>query len=382
MKRTVFVSFIDSFGGVERLILSLSRFLHGKGIEHEVLCFSDTLGLGGFADWPLTVRQIPAPRKGLREAQALRRYWNSHPEVAGGNPLLFDLKGAYYAGLAGLDGFALHLTDPPSLLGSESSRSSAVYRRWAGETKPVSLLRRLRGGLVHWINRRGAKRAAQLLAMTNRIGGELKALYDREPRIIRPGVARARETSQTAAAGREKRIHLLSVSRLERSKRLDLAIRSLAELRVAEASDTDWVLDIAGAGPAREELEALALSLGVERQVIFHGRVSDEELDKLFQQTGVFVMPAVQGYGLPALEALQRRMPVVLHRESGVSEILKDSPWVEIIGDGAELAPALRMLKDRLREGALGEGNLPAVPGDDQWAEEIAGACGWLKPSK
>ena len=33
-------------------------------------------------------------------------------------------------------------------------------------------------------------------------------------------------------------------------------------------------------------------------------------------------MPAVQGYGIPAIESLQRGIPVLLHRESGVSDIL------------------------------------------------------------
>jgi glycosyltransferase involved in cell wall biosynthesis len=71
-------------------------------------------------------------------------------------------------------------------------------------------------------------------------------------------------------------------------------------------------------------------------------------------------MPAVQGYGLPALEALARGVPVVLHRESGVSEILRGTPWAEIIEDSSdELALAINTMVNRIRSEDLKKSRCP-----------------------
>ena len=90
-------------------------------------------------------------------------------------------------------------------------------------------------------------------------------------------------------------------------------------------------------------------------------------------------MPAVQGYGLPALEALTRKIPVVMHAQSGVSEILGGTPWVEIITGGEEtLTAGMDTMIGRLLAGGLAERTLPDFPTESQWAEEVCRLCGWI----
>ncbi len=380
MHKTIFVAFIGAFGGVERLILSLSHFLHRREIPHTVVCFNDTIDLASYADWPVEVKELKPKRNSLAEAQALKGYFRELGDHACKQALLFDLKGAFYAGLANLEGYALHLTDPPSLLATESSRSSAVYRRWAGEDAAPSMARRGVGEVVQRVNRRGACRAKSVIAMTERISSELEALYGVKAKIVRPGVAGMDGGVASIPGGPTKGRRILSVSRLETSKRLDEVIKVLGGLNSdSDGENGSWFLDVAGAGPEREQLKALTCSLGVSEQVSFHGRVSDAELENLYRQAEIFVMPAVQGYGLPALEALHRGVPVVMHRDSGASEIFCATPWVEIIDCCDDLAPALKRLNARIGEGELTEGLFPAVPTDKGWAEEISRLCGWLR---
>lgn len=384
MSKVIFVPYIGAFGGVERLILSLSSFLDKHQTTHEVVCFRDTLGLAKHADWPVDVIELRPTRHSFNEARALRRFL-AHRDLSGENkPLLFDLKGAFYAGLAGTKGFALHLTDTPSLIAIESSRNSAAYRRWSNDRINAPVVRKLWGEVVHRINRRGVNNSSLVIAMTERISNEINQLYGVQTRIIRPGVARVSQPSKSNRTDASFN-RILSVSRLEKSKRLDTAIQALSELRKHETDaslNCDWVLDLAGAGPAEEELKNCANSFGVAEHVKFHGRVSDEELENLYRKASVFVMPAVQGYGLPALEALLRHVPVALHCDSGVSEILLDTPWAAVIRDCDELAPALRKLRTRMGEGELSKSTLPHVPTDEQWAEEICDACGWMVNSE
>jgi glycosyltransferase involved in cell wall biosynthesis len=379
MNKIIFVAFIGAFGGVERLILSLSRYLHERDVAHTVVCFRDTLNLPSHADWPLEVTELKPGRNCAMEAKALKLYFDALKGQIDGTALLFDLKGAFYAGMANLQGFTLHLTDPPSLLATESSRSSAAYQRWSGTNSNPSVFRRTVGEVVNWINRRGARRAGKLITMTQRISNELESLYGVEARIIRPGVAGLENRVASLPDRISGRRRLLSVSRLESSKRLDVVIKALASLNSDTKSDDEkWTLDVAGTGPSQQELENMAESLGLADQVTFHGRVSDDELDELFSQAGIFVMPAVQGYGLPALEALQRGVPVVMHKDSGASEIFEETRWVKIIKNSEELAPASRRLLARFENGEMINEPRPHVPSDVDWAEQICRECGWL----
>jgi glycosyltransferase involved in cell wall biosynthesis len=138
-------------------------------------------------------------------------------------------------------------------------------------------------------------------------------------------------------------------------------------------------LDVVGDGSQAPELKRLAQELGLGQKVVFHGRVSDERLKEIYDAGHLFLMPAVQGYGLPALEALASGMPVILHRESGVAEILGATPWVEIMDNAPGSLPlALNTMLGRLRENFFQTNAPPAVPTEDDWAQEICRTCGWI----
>lgn len=384
-ERLIFAPFISAFGGVERLILSLSRYLHDREIEHSVVCFRDSLGLASFANWPLTVRQLQGSRNWAAEVLRLRRYLdaNASPD----RPLLaFDLKGAFYAGPSGFP-FSLHLTDPPSLLSSDVSKEALSLRAPDKRLRlgdAAKLPRFARAEAVHRINRFGARRATRTFVMTNAIAAEVRRLYGVTPTVLRPGVAlpamaRASKTARTEDA---RRFRVLSICRLEKSKRIDWIIRALANLGVSSdesPSEIDWGFDVVGDGSAAKELAALTRSLGLEERITFHGYLQEEGIELLYREADLFVMPASQGWGLPALEALARRVPVVVHQDSGVSEILANTPWAEIVSgnDGSDLSGAINRMFCRTQTGELAKIAPPAVPTDVEWARDICTECGW-----
>jgi glycosyltransferase involved in cell wall biosynthesis len=174
----------------------------------------------------------------------------------------------------------------------------------------------------------------------------------------------------------------LSLSRLEPNKRIDWILRAFALLEKRNpplSAGLPWTLDIVGQGAERTRLEALAAELGLGSKVRFHGHLSDEQLENIYAQTGIFLMPAVQGYGLPALEALLRHVPVLLHEESGVSEVLRGSAWVEIIDGGIEaLAEGIIRFVSRLSKPEIWRSPLPDIRTDQQWAEQMSDVCGWI----
>lgn len=379
-KIVVFTPGLHAFGGVERLLLDLSRFLHCKKLPHTILCLSRSIDLASHADWPMDVQALEPPRNPVAEGRALARFFRDPANAGIQTPLFFDLKSAFYAGLARCPDFHLHLTDPPSLLPRDVSKFALSLRaRFPAAGKP-GWLGALRGEVVHRINRRGVRRARSLIAMTHVIAEELDWLYGRKAAVIRPGVEPS--ASSPNAPPLAEPIRFLSVSRLEESKRIDWILNALAELERSAtplSAQLDWMLDIVGDGSQAKALRELTARLGIGDRVVFHGRLSDEALDALFARTGLFLMPAVQGYGLPALEALIRGIPVILHRQSGVSEVIDSPPWVETIEQGpGDLRQAIRRMADNIASGALRRQPPPAVPTATDWAHNIATACGWL----
>lgn len=118
---------------------------------------------------------------------------------------------------------------------------------------------------------------------------------------------------------------LLTVTRLggsEEKKRVDVVIAAVAELRKANVNVT---LHVVGDGELRPVLAELAANLGVGSSVVFHGRVSDEQLNALYQAADVFVLPSEkEGFGIVYLEAWKAGLPVVAARATAVPEVIDD----------------------------------------------------------
>ena len=120
--------------------------------------------------------------------------------------------------------------------------------------------------------------------------------------------------AKTAALGRNDARKLLklpadatlvgSVARLHPGKNLAAAIRILP--------GRDWHLALAGQGEARDDLIALAKSLGVSDRVHFLGELPPAQIGAFLRALDVFVFPTLaETFGLAAVEAAQAGVPVV-----------------------------------------------------------------------
>ncbi|MGH7340690.1 MAG: glycosyltransferase family 4 protein, partial [Candidatus Rokuibacteriota bacterium] len=131
----------------------------------------------------------------------------------------------------------------------------------------------------------------------------------------------------------------LFVGRLIRTKGLEHMLRALALLRDATGAELPFV--IAGDGPRRDRLAALAARLGLER-VRFAGRVSESEKWSLLRSCSVFVMPSIaESFGVALLEAMSAGRPVIASRVGGMPEVVAGAGVLVPPGDPAALAGAL-----------------------------------------
>lgn len=97
----------------------------------------------------------------------------------------------------------------------------------------------------------------------------------------------------------------------------------LAMARNVHRSCPDAEFIMAGEGDMADQLVRDARRLGLNDRVIFPGRVSASRARELYSHADCFVMPSVsEPFGLVALEAISHGAPVVMSRQSGVSEVV------------------------------------------------------------
>lgn len=357
---------VEAFGGEERVLLGLSRSLHERGVAHRIVCYFDRVGLQRHAEWPLDLVVLNPSGGAWSKARALKAYLARQQPT--GQVLLFGMQAAVHAGLVGLSGYSVRIADTPSLQ-TLPPRLGALQR----------VKRRAQGWLFMRMAGRGFQQADGVIANADYLGAELQRLYGVKTTTIYIGARPAPPATRTPPRERiASAAHLLSVSRLEPNKRIDWLIEAFGAV-VRSRPDVRLVLDIAGTGGEADLLKAKCAALGLDERVVFHGFVTEEDLERLYGEAGMFVMPAVQGFGLPALEALLRGAPVVMHRQSGASEILANSVWVSVFDGGPEaIAPALLDMLARIERGDLAAEAPPAPPLEDDFGAGVARYCGWM----
>jgi glycogen synthase len=78
-----------------------------------------------------------------------------------------------------------------------------------------------------------------------------------------------------------------------------------------------------GSGDMMRKSIELAAQLGIGGKVLFTGFLRGEDVRKVYEMADLYVMPSVsEPFGLAPLEALNHDIPVLISRQSGVSEVL------------------------------------------------------------
>jgi len=80
---------------------------------------------------------------------------------------------------------------------------------------------------------------------------------------------------------------------------------------------------MAGSGDLMHRSIELAAELGIGQKVLFTGFLRGEDVQKIYKMADLYVMPSVsEPFGIAPLEALDNDVPVIISKQSGVSEVL------------------------------------------------------------
>ena len=81
---------------------------------------------------------------------------------------------------------------------------------------------------------------------------------------------------------------------------------------------------MAGSGDMMNKMIERAASLGIMDKFHFTGFLRGDAVFRMFKYSDVYIMPSVsEPFGISPLEAMQSGVPVIISKQSGVSEILK-----------------------------------------------------------
>ena len=140
----------------------------------------------------------------------------------------------------------------------------------------------------------------------------------------------------------------------------------------------DALLVLVGVGPCLYPSVQEAIRLNVREQVLFPGRLSDEEVQGLYQACEVFALPTgqdargqVEGFGLVFSEAHAYGKPVVAGRSGGVVEAVIDGKTGVLVEPNQPEALAdaiLAILSDPAWGRQLGENGKRRVETELNWA--------------
>lgn len=150
--------------------------------------------------------------------------------------------------------------------------------------------------------------------------------------------------SDTGSASR----YILSTGRLVPKKGFDTLLHAFAHMlrHTSAAAKVDLV--IAGDGPERQRLEALAHTLEISQRVHWLGMITDRQrLSSLYQACEFLVVPSRhEPFGIVCLEGLAARKPVVATRVGGIPEIIRDEQDGLLVpsDDPAQMAEAMERI--------------------------------------
>ena len=143
---------------------------------------------------------------------------------------------------------------------------------------------------------------------------------------------------------------LLCIGRLIPIKGHLVLLRALAQAR---AQVPGLVLDVAGRGPLEPALKSYARELGIDDAVRFLGFVSP--IENAVEDATMVVVPSLgEGFGMVALEAMERARPVIASAVGGLPEIVADGETGLVVppGDAEALAEAIVALAGDLERAA------------------------------
>lgn len=87
---------------------------------------------------------------------------------------------------------------------------------------------------------------------------------------------------------------------------------------------------MAGDGDMMNQIINMAINMGIEKSVLFSGFLKGDEIARAYAEADLYVMPSVsEPFGITPLEAIRQGTPVLISKQSGISEVIRNALRVD-----------------------------------------------------
>jgi len=178
--------------------------------------------------------------------------------------------------------------------------------------------------MVYDIEREGMERADKVIAVSHLTRSIILSRYGISPEkveVVYNGVDRNRPCPMpNMSIKREERI-VLFLGRITMQKGPEYFLH--AAKKVLEVMDNVKFV-MAGSGDMMYHAVELAAGLGIGQKVLFTGFLRGDDVRRIYGMADLYVMPSVsEPFGIAPLEAMDNDVPVMISKQSGVSEVLR-----------------------------------------------------------
>lgn len=172
---------------------------------------------------------------------------------------------------------------------------------------------------------------------------------------------------------------VLFVGRLTEQKGVECLLLAAKKI-IEKLPDENFY--VVGKGHLKESLEKFAYLLGIEKNVTFFGFVPDENLGDYYDACKLVVVPSLyEPFGVVPLEAMSHKKPLIVSRDAGVSELLKNNVNAVLIDpkNTKQLTQAIiKVLKDGRLASRIAKNGYRLTKGFS-WANIAKKTCGLYK---
>ncbi len=217
--------------------------------------------------------------------------------------------------------------------------SEATGRPWVAHVHSTEYDRAGEGanGRIVQFERDGIHAASRVIAVSeftkkilqNRYGLDPErcdVVYNGVERTITNGVERTEPVAPPAGIKKDEKV-VLYLGRVTMQKGPEYFIA--AAKKVLEKLDNVKFV-VAGSGDQIERTIEQAAKAGIGSKITFTGFLRGDDVRKVYEMADVYVMPSVsEPFGIAPLEAIAHHVPVIISRQSGVSEVLEHALKVD-----------------------------------------------------
>jgi len=163
---------------------------------------------------------------------------------------------------------------------------------------------------------------------------ELEKYTEREKIILIPNIVNTSFFKPNDDIQKSNKFRFFSLAFLTYNKGFDLLLKAFA---MAFKGNQEVELVIGGDGQERENLEKLAVDLGIKKQVTFLGELSREQAAMEMQKCDVFVLASrFETFGVVFIEALACGKPIIATKCGGPEMIVNENNGLLVSKDNIE----------------------------------------------